>query len=53
MAWWIESDKTADKEIRSLDHPGASRLIKFLDRLAGVEDPHSVGAVLSGSKLGD
>ena len=53
MAWSIELDKAAEKELSSLDHSIASRLIRFLDRLGELEDPRGVGEALSGSKLED
>ena len=54
MAWRIEFDEAALKELAKLDKPVARRIVAFLrERVAVLEDPRSVGEALKGSKLGD
>ena len=53
MAWQIELDPDALKELKQLDRPIQIRLIAFLrDRLAPLDDPRSLGEALSGARLG-
>jgi len=53
LAWQIEFDPDAVKELKKLDRPVQVRLIAFLrDRLALLEDPRSLGEALSGARLG-
>jgi mRNA interferase RelE/StbE len=53
MAWKIEFDPGAERELSKLDPPIARRLLGFLrDRLATLDDPRSIGEALKGSKLG-
>jgi mRNA interferase RelE/StbE len=53
LAWQIEFDPDALKELKQLDRPIQSRLIAFLrDRLAPLDDPRSIGEALSGARLG-
>ena len=54
MAWQIEYDPQARKELRKLDKQVAQRIIRFLgERVALLEDPRSIGEALHGPKLGD
>lgn len=54
MAWRIEFDDAALKELAKLDKPIARRILAFLrERVAVLEDPRSVGEALKGSKLGE
>ena len=54
MAWLIEFDKEAEKELRKLDKQIARRIVKFLrQRVAVLDDPRSIGEALTGSTLGD
>ena len=54
MAWLIEFEKEAEKELRKLDKQIARRIVKFLrERVALLEDPRSIGEALTGSTLGD
>ena len=54
MAWRIEYDPGAEKDLSKLDRPIAQRIIKFLgQRVANLEDPRSIGEALKGSKLGN
>lgn len=53
MAWKIEFDPGAERELSQLDPPIARRLLGFLrDRLATLDDPRSMGEALKGSRLG-
>lgn len=54
MAWRIEFEDAALKELAKLDKQVARRILVFLrERVAGLEDPRSVGEALKGSKLGE
>jgi len=54
MAWRIEYDDGADKDLAKLDRPVAQRILKFLgQRVAALENPRSLGEALKGSQLGD
>jgi len=53
LAWQIEFDPDALKELKKLDRPVQIRLVAFLrDRLAPLDDPRSIGEALSGARLG-
>ena len=53
MAWQIEFDPDALKELKKLDRTVQVRLVGFLrDRLAPLDDPRSIGEALSGARLG-
>jgi mRNA interferase RelE/StbE len=54
MAWRIEYDAGAEKDLSKLDRQVAQRIVKFLgQRVAKLEDPRSIGEALKGSKLGE
>ena len=54
MAWKIELDPGAERELSKLDPPIARRILGFLrDRLATLDNPRSIGEALKGSKLGE
>ncbi len=54
MAWKIRFDPAAERELDKLDRPVAQRILKFFtERLAPSDNPRSLGAPLTGSKLGD
>jgi mRNA interferase RelE/StbE len=54
LAWVVEFDPAAAKEMRKLDPPVARRIVEFLrDRLAVLDDPRSIGEALRGSTLGE
>lgn len=54
MAWQVEFDPEALKELKKLDRPIQERLLAFLrDRLSPLEDPRSLGEALSGAKVGN
>jgi len=50
MAWRIEFERTAERELAKLDPQTAKRILKFLnDRVAPLSDPRSIGEALHGS----
>ncbi|MDE2314440.1 MAG: type II toxin-antitoxin system RelE/ParE family toxin [Elusimicrobia bacterium] len=54
MAWRIEFDSAAERELDKLDPQVAKRILKFLsERLAPLSNPRSLGEALKGSKLGE
>jgi mRNA interferase RelE/StbE len=54
LAWQIEFDQSAKKELAKLDRQVARRLIDFLkNRVLNLRDPRSVGQALWGSTLGE
>ena len=54
MAWQIEIDEAAKKELGKLDPQVSRRVIQFLrTRLQSVKDPRSIGKALKGYELGD
>jgi len=53
MAWKIEFDPAAIKELQKLDKPVEKRILKFLrDRVANREDPRQIGGSLHGTRSG-
>lgn len=53
MAWLIEIDEKAKKELARLDKPIAKRIINFLrERVATRDNPRSIGDPLQGDRLG-
>lgn len=53
MAWRIEFDDKAKKELAALDKAIAKRITSFLrERIARLDDPRSVGEALKGSRMG-
>lgn len=53
MAWQIEFEDAALKELAKLDKPVARRIVAFLrERVATLDDPRSIGEALKGSRLG-
>jgi mRNA interferase RelE/StbE len=54
MAWKIELDRDAEKELDKIDRKTAQRILSFLhERVAPLDDPRSIGEALKGSRLGD
>jgi mRNA interferase RelE/StbE len=54
MAWKIEIDRAAERDLDQLDPQIARRLLLFLHkRIAVLEDPRSIGSALKGSRLGE
>ena len=53
MAWRIEFDHKAKKDLAALDKTVAKRITAFLrERVSGLDDPRSIGEALKGSRLG-
>jgi mRNA interferase RelE/StbE len=53
LAWQIEFDPAAVKELGKLDKPVARRIVQFLrERVASSDDPRSLGEALRGDELG-
>ena len=54
MAWQINFETAAEKDLAKLDHSTVRRIVTFLrERLAVLDDPRSIGEALKGTKLGD
>jgi mRNA interferase RelE/StbE len=54
LAWTIEVDERAARQMGKLDRPDALRIRNFLrDRLATLDDPRQLGKALQGSKFGN
>jgi mRNA interferase RelE/StbE len=54
LAWEIEFEAGALKDLKRLDGEVARRITSFLKtRIAGLENPRSMGSALKGSQLGD
>jgi mRNA interferase RelE/StbE len=53
MAWKVELDPAAERELGKIDPQIARRILAFLHgRVAQLDDPRSIGEALKGSKLG-
>lgn len=53
MAWRIEFERTAERELAGLGHEATRRILRFLnDRIARLDDPRSIGEALKGPELG-
>lgn len=53
MAWKVELDPAAERELDKIDPQVARRILTFLhERVSPLEDPRSIGEALKGSKLG-
>lgn len=53
MAWRIEFDDKAKKDLTALDKTIAKRITAFLrERVSTLDDPRSIGDAVKGSKLG-
>ncbi len=54
MAWQIEFDPDAVKDLKKLDRAVQARIIDFLKtRLAPMDNPRAIGEALAGNKLGN
>ncbi len=50
MAWKIEFEPIARRELEKLDKPVSRRILKFLhERLAKLDDPRTLGSKLQGA----
>jgi mRNA interferase RelE/StbE len=53
MAWKVELDPAAERELGKIDPQAARRILAFLHgRVAQLDDPRSIGEALKGSQLG-
>lgn len=53
MAWKVELDPAADRELGQIDPQTARRILPLLhERVAQLDDPRSIGEALKGSRLG-
>jgi mRNA interferase RelE/StbE len=53
MAWNIELDRAAERELDKLDPQTARRILSFLfERVAQLDNPRSIGEALTGARLG-
>ena len=53
MAWKVELERGAKRDLDKLDPQTARRILVFLrDRVAPLDDPRSLGEALRGSTLG-
>ena len=54
MAWTIELDQAAVRDLDKLDPHQRRRILTFLhDRVATLDNPRSIGEALKGSTLGE
>jgi mRNA interferase RelE/StbE len=54
MAWKIEFERAAARELDKLDPQSAGRILRFLrDRVAPLDDPRSIGEALKGERFGE
>lgn len=54
MAWKLDFDRAAERDLDKLDPQTARRILLFLrDRVVTLDDPRSIGQALKGSQLGD
>jgi mRNA interferase RelE/StbE len=54
LAWRVEFDPDAVKDLKKLDRQVQARILEFLRaRLAPLENPREIGEALAGSKLGN
>jgi mRNA interferase RelE/StbE len=53
LAWTVEVDPRAVKELGKLDRQIAGRILRFVrERVGTLPDPRSIGEALRGSELG-
>jgi mRNA interferase RelE/StbE len=54
MAWKIEFERAAARELTKLGSEVAGRVLRFLrDRVAPLDDPRSIGQALKGDRFGE
>ena len=54
MAWKIEFERSAARELDKLDSQSAGRVLRFLrDRVAPLDDPRSIGQAFKGERFGE
>ena len=53
MAWAVEFDPDAVRDLKKLDYQVQVRIVAFLkNRVAVLDDPRSIGEALAGTRLG-
>ena len=53
MAWTIEFEPAAKRELDKLGHEAAVRILRFLHQRVGrLDDPRAIGQALRGAELG-
>lgn len=53
MAWRVEFDPAAERELKKLDPQASRRILKFLsERVLPSKNPRSLGEALKGAQLG-
>jgi mRNA interferase RelE/StbE len=54
MGWKVRLSDRARKDLKKLDRQVATRVVRFFhEKIEGGTDPRSIGAPLTGSKLGE
>ena len=54
MAWRIEFERAAARELDKLGSPSAARILRFLrDRVAPLDDARLIGQALNGDRFGE
>lgn len=54
MAWAIEFERSAERELSKLGHETRRHILRFLhERVAVLDDPRAIGEALKGSRLGE
>lgn len=53
MAYTVELSESADRELAKLDAQPRNRILKFLARVAKLDDPRTIGEALHSSRLGE
>jgi mRNA interferase RelE/StbE len=54
MAWRIEFERAAARELDKLGSQSSGRVLRFFrDRVAHLEDPRSIGQALKGDRFGE
>jgi mRNA interferase RelE/StbE len=54
MAWKIEFERAAARELAKLDSQAAGRVLRFFrDRVAPLDDPRALGQALKGDRFGE
>jgi mRNA interferase RelE/StbE len=54
LAWTVEFDESAKKDLAKLDRQVSKRITTFLrERVLGLENPRMIGEALTGSRLGE
>jgi mRNA interferase RelE/StbE len=54
MAWKIEFERAAARELAKLESQASARVLCFLrDRVAPLDDPRSIGQALKGERFGE